>query len=824
MRKKTMRVLLGTLFLCVISLWSFTMPALADDSGYVIKDFHIDVRADEARAFHITETITVNFLEKRQGILRSIPWQGDGETYQIQNVSVEGAPFVLEEQEEDLVLRIGEKGVYQRGETTYIIKYTLAYYQDYYHDGDYIYLNLLGHNWDTQIYSFSGQVTYPSSAEFDRLVITSGSYGYSNTANRLQVQSTQNNNTLYFTKKGHISSYEGITVNIRLQEGAFPLAPEYVFPYTVRKQHQELRLTKAKELKVTSNVHVSVSQEQWSQYGETAFWADLGQQANWEKENLRMEDFSMEVHHNGEKTSQTDPAFLLKETGEYDFVINYTAVLPLKENLSLETIASIQSLDAPVEDFTIDFTSEVPILREKIATGRQGDKPAYHMEEKTNEDNSQSVLLGMEKTLYPGEIFDYKITVDNQAFYRPLSPLVYIPILVGILSAGIMYMVLNKKGRDQKIAPVVAVYPPQGLSGPEAGYVLNRKISSADMITILYNWANEGLILISEDDDEEDQKRAGKKKKEELKITKLSEIEPTKPIYEIALFNQMFALGENNVVTDIDLKNIFYKELENAKLGVVYRFTKGEKKLYNYNAGYVFLGFLLGALPLLLLGFLSTRLNFIDEDLKLIAMGSSLLAYGLFFAIWTYRQKPFYFVVAVITLLLYRYPMNIWQGAFSVIPLWVPLATIGLSTLTAFVTAFLPQRTKYGQQITQEVIGFKRFIEVAEKERLEALIEEDPAYFYHVLPYAQVFGLTKVWTDKFNNITLEPPTWYASTDPWNTAYTMMYISRMQRAMTRFEQTAISRPSSSGSSSGSFSGSSGGGFSGGGFSGGGGGGG
>ena len=56
------------------------------------------------------------------------------------------------------------------------------------------------------------------------------------------------------------------------------------------------------------------------------------------------------------------------------------------------------------------------------------------------------------------------------------------------------------------------------------------------------------------------------------------------------------------------------------------------------------------------------------------------------------------------------------------------------------------------------VIGFRNFIEGAEKNRLEALLDEDPDYFYNTLPYAQALGVTKKWIDKFDGITIQPPT------------------------------------------------------------------
>lgn len=37
------------------------------------------------------------------------------------------------------------------------------------------------------------------------------------------------------------------------------------------------------------------------------------------------------------------------------------------------------------------------------------------------------------------------------------------------------------------------------------------------------------------------------------------------------------------------------------------------------------------------------------------------------------------------------------------------------------------------------------FLETAEKEKLEQLVFEDPKYFYNILPYAYVLGVSDKW-------------------------------------------------------------------------------
>ena len=75
-----------------------------------------------------------------------------------------------------------------------------------------------------------------------------------------------------------------------------------------------------------------------------------------------------------------------------------------------------------------------------------------------------------------------------------------------------------------------------------------------------------------------------------------------------------------------------------------------------------------------------------------------------------------------------------------------------ISIIDIVLCGLIVSRSDYGKDILAKIEGFKNFIEVAEKERLEALLEDDPYYFYNTLPFAQVLGVTKKWIDKFDKI------------------------------------------------------------------------
>ena len=64
----------------------------------------------------------------------------------------------------------------------------------------------------------------------------------------------------------------------------------------------------------------------------------------------------------------------------------------------------------------------------------------------------------------------------------------------------------------------------------------------------------------------------------------------------------------------------------------------------------------------------------------------------------------------------------------------------------------MKRKTEYGELITARVKGFRHFLIVAEKERLEALVSENPNYFYNILPYTYAMNISKKWIKKFENI------------------------------------------------------------------------
>ena len=88
---------------------------------------------------------------------------------------------------------------------------------------------------------------------------------------------------------------------------------------------------------------------------------------------------------------------------------------------------------------------------------------------------------------------------------------------------------------------------------------------------------------------------------------------------------------------------------------------------------------------------------------------------------------------------------------------------------------------KYARELGQ-IFGLRNFIEKAELPKLNLLVEEDPSYFYNILPYAYVMGLTDKWIKQFENIAVPPADWYdAEDDLLGRLYWLEMMERIEEA-------------------------------------------
>jgi uncharacterized membrane protein YgcG len=93
----------------------------------------------------------------------------------------------------------------------------------------------------------------------------------------------------------------------------------------------------------------------------------------------------------------------------------------------------------------------------------------------------------------------------------------------------------------------------------------------------------------------------------------------------------------------------------------------------------------------------------------------------------------------------------------------LPLGVTLSGLIVMAMSWVMPRRTWRGVYQRVRLLGFREFLERAEKDRLERL----PADAIHKwLPWAMALGVTERWLIHFRGLTVEPPAWYTGDGPF----------------------------------------------------------
>ncbi len=357
-----------------------------------------------------------------------------------------------------------------------------------------------------------------------------------------------------------------------------------------------------------------------------------------------------------------------------------------------------------------------------------------------------NVISGVtHRRLYPGEGITLRVEVPHGYFNLLENPAKKFAIPAIFLLTILAFMIWFIYGKDEPVTPFVNFYPPEGLNAIENELAYKGKASPQGIVALLIELAQKGYIKIE---------THGKNWiLHKLKVT--SDLGNNQD-----LMNAIFSAGTNKVSkTDLETSRTFYKDCQD----IINNVNKKRNKIFYASS----ISFPIRALMYLCtIGLLLlTALSIFDFSPFKLAGNFPLLllpTIAILILISTFRKG-----VQSIFLLL-------WATGFGGIPL-AQLISQGLSSNTIPTTVFgvfclivaavctyqLPKRNPRGQRFLNHLEGLKKFIEVAEKPKLEQLVEQDPQYFYNLLPSAYILGVSDTWIKQFESITKIDPEWYS---------------------------------------------------------------
>lgn len=439
--------------------------------------------------------------------------------------------------------------------------------------------------------------------------------------------------------------------------------------------------------------------------------------------------------------------------------------------------------------------------------------------------------------LNPEEALTIRLELEEGYFVGagiPASPMDYLMFILPVLFLIISIYLWYKFGRDEQVVETVEFYPPQGFNSLEVGFLYKGRADNQDVISLLVYLANKGYIKISEYE-----KKSLFSKAKDFKLTKLKDYDGNnenerlflndlfkKDSERYSIFDSSTQRYQSTVeVTKEDLYDRFYLTI-NEILSKVNN-KQNKSKIFEKSASSKTIFIVL----MIIITFCLITIPPISAYSDLATLPFALLFPGIGFAVMfsmlaggsnTIYVNGKANSSSIVTKLF----GIIWGAMFGGMP-WFFLVlpsllqdsvylsgyVIGIICVLGMVICltYLPKRTQYGNQMLGKISGFRNFLETAEKERLEAMVLQDPSYFYNILPYTYVLGVSDKWIKKFESISLQAPSWYDGTSDFNMV-----------SFGHFMSTTMSSASSAMSSSPSSSSSSGGGSSGGGSGGGGGG--
>ena len=388
-----------------------------------------------------------------------------------------------------------------------------------------------------------------------------------------------------------------------------------------------------------------------------------------------------------------------------------------------------------------------------------------------------------------------------------------IGVVLAIAIVVVAYFVWRKYGKDEEITPVVNFYPPKGMNPLNLEFYYRTQCSTKGVTGMIVYLASKGYIKIEAVDE----------KGKTFNLIKVKDYDG-KDASEKKLMEELF-LGRDTISTD-DLEDVLYDYS-------VATFSKtnssvAKAKLYDRSLPapakwlivlyFVLAGVSIGLMSYFMLGFFSIVST-------LFFVGVSLVALGIVIPMAISGFGANLGRVALIVLLAIACAfVNFNVLAIAGLGTWfVVFTTLGFVSIVlgASLLMFIDRRTKEYTAILGDVYGFRDFIENVEKDKMETLVDEDPAYFYNVLPFTYVLDVSDKW------IHVAPPEWFVG-NAMDVRFGLMSFNTTINTTTQAVRTrmlsnnvAVKAISSAISGSGRGGGFGGGGFSGGGSGGGGG---
>jgi uncharacterized membrane protein YgcG len=387
--------------------------------------------------------------------------------------------------------------------------------------------------------------------------------------------------------------------------------------------------------------------------------------------------------------------------------------------------------------------------------------------------------------------------------------------LFGLLGTlAYFLMVWFRVGRDPATGNIIPLFtPPQGFSPAAVRYLMRMGYDQKTFAAAVVDMAVKGYLKIEEEDDEYTLRRTGREN---------GSLDTGEQRLGANLFrgNDVLKLKDTNHARISEGRSALRESLD-RELNNIY---------FHTNRSSFFVGAGLSALTLAAVVLTATNKTaiFVLFWLSMWSVACCFLA-AMVYRSWqsarSGNQLRFGKIFAALASTLFALPFFAGEllglGFFGyTVSAPATLAFAVLVFLNALFYYLLRAPTLAGRQVMDQVEGFKMYLSVAEKDRLDMLNppEKTPQLFEKYLPYALALNVENEWSEQFAEVLAKAqvdgqpysPSWYQGSS-WNRLGGSGFADSLGGAFAAAIASSASPPgSSSGSGGGGFSGGGGGG--------------
>lgn len=313
--------------------------------------------------------------------------------------------------------------------------------------------------------------------------------------------------------------------------------------------------------------------------------------------------------------------------------------------------------------------------------------------------------------------------------------------------AFIVFLIQFFRRRDKHdTVEVVEFSCPDDMTPAEVGFLVDGIVDGSDISSLIVYWAGKKYLTISKDKNQV--------------LTRLVDVLPEEcKDYEKDLFNFIFAGRKETQMSEVASR---LKERQDLMSNVVSKIERPASKLY-FNSKTIWLRqfYVIFFAFMFWLSIMYLRLEHyadvvpIIEIVALVATALFLVCSDWLLTYYDYRHKNKSSkgrVASFIVFLILIAGMGVASFFFfesDYYKVVLLLACIAIMCVVVLLNRKMQIYSKAGQEKLGQVLGLRNYINVAEKDRIAMLVEEDPEVFFEILPYASVLGVSDKWIKDF---------------------------------------------------------------------------